>query len=82
MYMGARIAWCVSLILLVTIVFLDVAVYHQPVLFMPAYTLALAIVLVISRRAFPHHRFNQCAGFVAFICTIRYCVFLLPRHVA
>lgn len=29
MYMGARIAWCVSLILLVTIVFLDVAVYHQ-----------------------------------------------------
>ncbi|HCT9108890.1 NAD-binding protein [Proteus mirabilis] len=68
MYMGARIAWCVSLILLVTIVFLDVAVYHQAGT--QAYTsLALAIVLVISRRAFPHHSLTS-AGFVAFICTI------------
>ncbi|HEJ9540185.1 TPA: NAD-binding protein [Proteus mirabilis] len=68
MYMGARIAWCVSLILLVTIVFLDVAVYHQ--VGTQAYTsLALAIVLVISRRAFPHHSLTS-AGFVAFICTI------------
>lgn len=68
MYMGARIAWCVSLILLVTIFFLDVAVYHQAGT--QAYTsLALAIVLVISRRAFPHHSLTS-AGFVAFICTI------------
>lgn len=68
MYMGARIAWCVSLILLVTIVFLDVAVYHQAGT--QAYTsLALAIVLVISQRAFPHHSLTS-AGFVAFICTI------------
>ncbi|EML3440280.1 NAD-binding protein [Proteus mirabilis] len=68
MYMGARIAWCVSLILLVTIIFLDVAVYHQAGT--QAYTsLALAIVLVISRRAFPHHSLTS-AGFVAFICTI------------
>lgn len=68
MYMGARIAWCVSLILLVTIVFLDVAVYHQAGT--QAYTsLALAIVLVISRRAFPHHSLTS-ASFVAFICTI------------
>ncbi|MDM3762323.1 potassium channel protein, partial [Proteus mirabilis] len=67
MYMGARIAWCVSLILLVTIVFLDVAVYHQACT--QAYTsLALAIVMVISRRAFPHHSLTS-AGFVAFICT-------------
>ncbi|TBL61574.1 potassium channel protein, partial [Klebsiella oxytoca] len=66
-YMGARIAWCVSLILLVTIVFLDVAVYHQAGTH--AYTsLALAIVLVISRRAFPHHCLTS-SGFVAFICT-------------
>lgn len=68
MYLGARIAWCVSLILLATIVFLDVAVYKE--IGTQAYcSFALGIGLLISWRAFPHHSLTS-AGFVAFICII------------
>ncbi|HCH50347.1 MAG TPA: potassium channel protein [Proteus sp.] len=73
MYLGARIAWCVSLILLATIIFLDIAVYQQ--IGLQAYfSLALAVGLLISWRAFPHHSLTS-AGFVAFICIISLLLF-------
>ncbi|MEQ4923415.1 NAD-binding protein [Proteus hauseri] len=73
MYLGARIAWCVSLILLITIIFLDIAVYQQIDL-QVYFSLALAIGLLISWRAFPHHSLTS-AGFVAFICIISLLLF-------
>lgn len=68
MYLGARIAWCVSVILLATVIFLDVAVYQEigPQVYFSA---VLAIGLLMSWRAFPHHSLTS-AGFVAFICII------------
>ncbi|MEQ4987862.1 NAD-binding protein [Proteus vulgaris] len=73
MYLGARIAWCVSLILLATIVFLDVAVYQQ-IGFQVYFSFALVIGLLISWRAFPHHSLTS-AGFVAFICILSLLLF-------
>lgn len=73
MYLGARIAWCVSLILLATIIFLDIAVYQQ--IGIQVYcSSVLAIGLLISWRAFPHHSLTS-AGFVAFICIISLLLF-------
>lgn len=73
MYLGARIAWCVSLILLSTIVFLDVAVYQQ-MDFQSYFSFTLLIGLLISWRAFPHHSLTS-AGFVAFICILSLLLF-------
>ncbi|WP_240531546.1 NAD-binding protein [Proteus alimentorum] len=73
MYLGARIAWCVSLILLATIVFLDVAVYQQ-MDFQSYFSFTLLIGLLISWRAFPHHSLTS-AGFVAFICILSLLLF-------
>ncbi|MEY0489719.1 NAD-binding protein [Proteus terrae] len=73
MYLGARIAWCVSLILLATIIFLDVAVYQQ-MGFQSYFSFILAIGLLMSWRAFPHHSLTS-AGFVAFICILSLLLF-------
>lgn len=73
MYLGVRIAWCVSLILLATIIFLDVAVYQQ-MDFQSYFSFILAIGLLMSWRAFPHHSLTS-AGFVAFICILSLLLF-------